>query len=384
MIQKQNQNVPKLRFPGFEGAWEQASLSEKVTSIKSGRTKQVEAGKYPVYGSTGLLGFTDKAEFRGQSLLIARVGANAGQLNRADGQYGVTDNTLVVIPSSIIDLGFLEASLRRFNLNRLVFGSGQPLVTGTMLKRLKREFPTLPEQRKIAGFLDELNGKISQLGKKKALLKDYKIGCVQQLFSQKIRFKDDDENDFPSWERKRVGDIFKLVTTSIMPNQYDEMFAYYSLPAFDEFGASIETHGSAIDSNKFQVLEEMLLVSKLNPRKPRVMRTSCSDLRSCCSTEFMVYAKRPPETAVLDYFFHLFNGPEFVKKLVRSATGSTNSHVRVTPTETLNWVTPYPHPAEQRKIADFLSALDHKIELVAKELTHARSFKAGLLQQMFV
>ena len=43
-----------------------------------------------------------------------------------------------------------------------------------------------------------------------------------------------------------------------------------------------------------------------------------------------------------------------------------------------------PHPAEQRKIADFLSALDRKIDLVAQELTHARSFKAGLLQQMFV
>jgi type I restriction enzyme S subunit len=43
-----------------------------------------------------------------------------------------------------------------------------------------------------------------------------------------------------------------------------------------------------------------------------------------------------------------------------------------------------PHPNEQRKIAEFLSALDHKIELVAQELTLARSFKAGLLQQMFV
>ena len=45
---------------------------------------------------------------------------------------------------------------------------------------------------------------------------------------------------------------------------------------------------------------------------------------------------------------------------------------------------PLPHPNEQRKIADFLSALDHKIDLVGQELTHARSFKAGLLQQMFV
>jgi type I restriction enzyme S subunit len=45
---------------------------------------------------------------------------------------------------------------------------------------------------------------------------------------------------------------------------------------------------------------------------------------------------------------------------------------------------PYPQPAEQREIADFLSALDHKIALVAEEHRQAQTFKKGLLQQMFV
>jgi len=207
MTQTPEHNVPTLRFPGFEGAWELVSLSQKVMSIKSGRTKHVEVGKHPVYGSTGLLGFTDQAEFEGQNLLVARVGANAGQLNRADGIYGVTDNTLVITPSDQINLGFLEASLRRCDLNRLVFGSGQPLITGTMLKRLKREFPTLPEQCKIAHFLGVVDKKIAQLSRKKGLLEDYKKGCMQQLFSQKIRFKDDEGNDFQNWEEKQLGEV---------------------------------------------------------------------------------------------------------------------------------------------------------------------------------
>lgn len=43
-----------------------------------------------------------------------------------------------------------------------------------------------------------------------------------------------------------------------------------------------------------------------------------------------------------------------------------------------------PHPDEQRKIADALSALDAKIGTVAGQIAHMQTFKQGLLQQMFV
>jgi type I restriction enzyme S subunit len=385
MTQTQEHNVPTLRFPGFEGAWELVSLSQKVMSIKSGRTKHVEVGKHPVYGSTGLLGFTDQAEFEGQNLLVARVGANAGQLNRADGIYGVTDNTLVITPSDQINLGFLEASLRRFDLNRLVFGSGQPLITGTMLKRLKREFPTLPEQRKIADFLGAVDEKIAQLSRKKALLEDYKKGCMQRLFSQKVRFTDDAGNDFPCWEEKLLGDIAtfskgKGISKADIAEEgenscirYGELYTKYTEYITNAVSRTDTPLKGAALSKENDVL---MPTSDVTPSG--LATASALDIKNIILGGDILIIRCKE---LLNRFFAYFvaaNKP----KIMRLVTGVTVYHIYGKDLASLHLK--IPHLAEQRKIADFLSAIDRKIDLVAQELAHARSFKAGLLQQMFV
>ena len=94
--------------------------------------------------------------------------------------------------------------------NRLLYsvtgtGIGAGKLDTEELKNLKTLTPSLPEQQKIAEFLTAVDEKIGKLKRKKELLEAYKKGAMQKLFSQEIRFKDDQGNPYPDWEEKQLG-----------------------------------------------------------------------------------------------------------------------------------------------------------------------------------
>ena len=76
-------NVPKLRFPEFHDDYEIKELSEITNGISSGGlSKPLENGKYKVYGSVGIIGSSKYYDYDGEKILVARVGANAGIVNK--------------------------------------------------------------------------------------------------------------------------------------------------------------------------------------------------------------------------------------------------------------------------------------------------------------
>ena len=152
-----------MRFPEFKGEWKTAILGDIVKSISSGKTKPSE-GEYNLYGSTGIIGRTPKPDYKGEMLLVARVGANAGYLQLINEQCGITDNTLIVVPTDV-PTKYLYYFLLHLNLNRLVFGSGQPLITGGMLKKIKVQIGTKKEQDKISNLLSLLDERITTQNK---------------------------------------------------------------------------------------------------------------------------------------------------------------------------------------------------------------------------
>src|SRR5262249_22107533 len=135
--------------------WTVKQMDEMAISISSGRSKtSFGAGEFPVYGSTGIIGYSGSGDYQGNKVLIARVGVNAGTVNKVNGMYGVTDNTLMVTYKKDIDVDFSYYQLTNFKLNRMIFGSGQPLITGSQIKRIKFAIPSSrSEQTAIAGVL---------------------------------------------------------------------------------------------------------------------------------------------------------------------------------------------------------------------------------------
>jgi len=156
------------------------SVSEIVKGISSGRNKsRVDGGRFPVYGSTGQIGTTDETAYSGDSLLVARVGANAGRVNAVSGEYDVSDNTLIITPTETWDMRFAFHQLTQMNLNQYAVGGGQPLVTGKLLKNLKVHVPALTEQRRIAAILDKFD----------ALVNDLSFGLPAELSARRQQYE---------------------------------------------------------------------------------------------------------------------------------------------------------------------------------------------------
>lgn len=161
-----------------------STLGDLCISITSGKTTSVkDCGIYPLIGSTGPIGYTDIEEFNEELILVARVGANAGVVNYYAGSCGVTDNTLVVRVNKVRNnakyiLNFLEY----YDPHRLIFGSGQPLVTGGQLKKIEVPIISMELQEKIVELFSLLNRNCVNAQHQLDLLIYVKKALLQELF----------------------------------------------------------------------------------------------------------------------------------------------------------------------------------------------------------
>ena len=182
MFPKKGSSVPEIRFPSFTEDWEQRKLSDEVSSIDTGKSKfdAKESGDYEILGSTGVIGYDDSFDYEGDFLLTARVGANAGTLYRHSGKVKITDNT-VFLQGSHIDFAFYL--LDKFDLKKMSFGSGQPLIKASELKCLELMMPVQNEEKeKIATYFLKLDHLIALHQRKCDTLKELKKGMLQKMF----------------------------------------------------------------------------------------------------------------------------------------------------------------------------------------------------------
>jgi type I restriction enzyme S subunit len=386
MTHRQEQNVPKLRFPGFEGALKSVKLGDFATFSKGKGISKSDIdpdGDQPCIRYGELYTTYDTVidqPISKTSIPVSKLKLSKGDevLVPASGEDAKDIATAVVVKQAGVALGgdlniihskndgaFLASYLsgrKRMTLAAMAQGNSVVHLYPAQLKTLDLYLPAIPEQRKIAGFLGAVDDKIAHLSRKKALLEDYKKGCMQQLFSQKIRFKDEGGKSFPEWKEKRLGEVLSyeqptkyLVASSEYSNEYNTPVLTAGktfILGYTDEKEGIFTNLPVIIFDDFTTAFKFVnfhFKAKSSAMKMLNLRCAEDDIR----------------------FFHA---------AMIQVEFQVGEHKRYWISEYQNEVIPYPHPAEQRKIADFLSALDRKIDLVDQELTLARSFKAGLLQ----
>lgn len=182
LFPKNGSKFPELRFNGFADAWEQRELSSLTEYIGTGKSRFAikEFGEYAILGSTNVIGYDDAYDYDGNFILTARVGANAGQLYQYSGKVKITDNTVFLMSDRS---QFIYYALTHFDLRRLSFGTGQPLVKSSELQKLKLCVPvSKSEQEKIGEIFNNIDNIITLHQRKLDKLQEVKKGLLQKMF----------------------------------------------------------------------------------------------------------------------------------------------------------------------------------------------------------
>ena len=362
--------VPQLRFRGFSGEWEEKSISD-VLKIGSGKDyKHLENGDIPVFGTGGYMASVNDYLYDGESVCIGRKGTIDKPMF-ISGKFWTVDTLFYTHSYKNVMPKFLFAIFQRINWQQHNEASGVPSLSKSIIEPIKINIPKIEEQQKIASFLSAVDTKIGQLTRKKELLEQYKKGVMQKIFSQELRFKADDGSEFPEWEEKKINQIFEITRGNVLavPMMSQEKKDDFQYPVYS---SQTKNYGLTGYYNEY-LFEDCITwttdganAGDANLRRGKFYCTNvCGVLKSDkgyanqCIAEIL-------NTDTKKYVSYVGN-----PKLMNNTMGG----IKITIPSSID---------EQTKIANFLSAIDTKIDFVAKQLDEAKNFKKGLLQQMFV
>jgi type I restriction enzyme S subunit len=185
-----------------------------------------------------------------------------------------------------------------------------------------------------------------------------------------------------AWNYLPLSEVFRIACEATFPAKMPMVeFIHYSIPAWDDREGPVTELGAQIESNKNAICVPSVLVSKLNPRKPRVAVVENPSQRTCSSTEFICYQPKQKEDC-LRFWGAYFSSNEFSGRLARIAVGSTNSHTRASPRETLSWLVPEIRFEEKQSIAQIFDTLNISIHETEAIIAKLEAVRKGLLHDL--
>lgn len=249
----------------------------------------------------------------------------------------------------------------------LQVGGGREGLNFQSIRGITLYQPPLSEQTKIATFLTAVDEKLTQLKKKKTLLEQYKKGVMQKLFSQELRFKDDNNQDFPDWEEKTLGEISKITNGNgdVQDASLEAKDGWYPFYDRSEIVKYLDRYTFDGEAIIYPGEGQSFFPRYFNGKYGLHQR--CYTIKDYCANIHGKY---------LYYYLSTQNN-----YFIAFAVGSTVPSLRLDTFQQAKVL--LPSLVEQQKIATFLSAIDEKISHSSAQIEKMEAWKKGLLQQMF-
>lgn len=426
-MNKRELKKPSLRYPGFEGSWQRAQLGDYLEFKNGFNAEKSQYGTGTKF--INVLDVINDSPIRYDSI-IGKVTMSETEFVKYEVKFGdilfqrssetreevgqsnvYLDTTATAAFGGFVIRGtakqsyeplFLYYLLKTASVRKEITsrsgGSTRYNIGQENLRDVRIFLPTQSEQQKIAAFLLAVDEKIGFLAKKRELLLKYKKGVTQQIFDQKIRFKDDNGNDFPNWKRLKIEELAdRKVRWSFTGGPFGSNL---KTEDYTETGVRIVQlqnigDGEFLDSYKIfttPTKADELLSCNIYPGEIIISKMGDPVARACIlprieNDRFLMASdgirlRVDGEQFIPKFILDSINFSSVRKQAFCVSTGSTRRRIGLD--DLRNLTISVPSREEQRKIADFLSAIDDKINKTERELRQTKAFKVGLLQQMFV
>lgn len=301
--------------------WKIVKLGD-IAPIKYGKSlpaKKRIPGNVKVYSSAGIIGTHNKAIIDGKNIIIGRKG-NIGSISWSDGPAYPIDTVFYTAGTELVDMRFLYYLLSSYDFTGYNTDSAVPGLNRQNFESTEVAIPPIEEQERIASILGSLDDKIEA--------NTHLIQLLEETTKALVR-------EDKSIVTCKISDKLIQSTRQELPiTATSDMVYHYSLPAYDCGKTPKLEDPKSIKSNKFLVTEPCLLLSKLNPRTPRIWCVyPKKGYKNYASTEFVVFVpKKHEELAAL--WVSCSEGSLY-KDLEGMAGGTSASHQRVKPVDIL-------------------------------------------------
>ncbi len=409
---------PQLRFPEFSGNWEEVPFYDCLNDILDFR------GRTPLkigmdWGGGNIISLSANNVKNGYIDFNAECHLGSGELyEKWMGKVKLVKNDIVFTMEAPLGKALLVPDDKRYILSqrvvafktkdyidnlyfiqliwsnkfqntvdRLSTGSTAKGINQKSLKKVFVNIPLKPEQQKIAAFLTAVDNKIEQLSKKQELLGEYKKGVMQQIFSQAIRFKADDGCEFPDWAEKKLGGV---VSTPVSDGPHlTPKFVKQGVP-FLSVNNLVESKIDFSNVRHISIDDHLIFSKKCKPKKGDVLLGKAASVGKVAfvetDVEFNIWSPiamiRPSNSNFSKYIYYCFQTRFILNQISKFTNSSSQGNIGMGDISKI--IIKLPNKLEQTKIANFLSAIDSKIEQVGEQLDESKQFKKALLQQMFV
>lgn len=390
---------PKLRFKNFSNNWQEKKLGD-ISDVRDGThnsPKYIKNG-YPLVTSKNIqkgkidlkninyISLEDFEEINKRSkvskgdILMGMIGTigNLAIVDRED--FAIKNVALIKEKKELKNrmlYQILQSNIFYKKLSLLNEGGTQKFISLNNIRNLEFNIPLLEEQKKIADFLSSVDVRIDLTSQKLELFEKYKKGVMQKFFSQDLRFKDNNGNDYPEWKEKRLEELLISRNKEKVNNtkEYQKITIKLNLKGIEKNFSEREM----ADTRPFYIRElNEIIIGKQNYFNGSIAIVTKEFAGCICSNAIMSFKVKKDN---VKFIFYYISRRDYLKKREFLANGTGQKEL--SEKDFLNFVIKLPCLEEQQKIADFLSSIDNKIEKLSSKLEELKEFKKGLLQQMF-